>query len=406
MNRGEGRPLRIGVNALYLIPGGVGGTEIYLRSLLPALAEIDRANRYFVFLNRETGADIVPSAENWRAAPVDVEGRNRPARIVYEQTELPFEARRLRLDVMFNPGFTAPLACACPNVTVFHDLQHKRQPENFRWFDLPFWRLLLYGAAHRSKRLIAVSEATRDDLIRFYRLDPGKIAVAPHGVDPVFFGIARRPSPHPFLLTVSTLHPHKNLDRLLRAFAEFHKLRPEFQLVIAGLRGFHAEALEALRAALGLGEMVRFTGWIPRQELYDLFAAANAFVYPTTFEGFGMPVLEALAAGIPTACSNIQPVSGIAGEAALQFDPCDEGAILGAMQRVVCDEALRERLAALGPVRAAKFSWEETARLTLEAICAAAGAWWGGRSGSGRAPAIAPQRPPTPPDMRVSASGG
>ena len=372
MNEGERRPLRIGVNALYLIPGGVGGTEIYLRSLLPALAKIDRVNRYFVFLNRETGADIVPAAEHWRAVAVDVEARNRPARIIYEQTELPFEARRLRLDVMFNPGFTAPLACACPNVTVFHDLQHKRLSENFRWFDLPFWRMLLYGSAHRSKRLIAVSEATKDDLVRFYGLGLGRIAVAPHGVDPVFFDIVRRTTPRPFLLTVSTLHPHKNLDRLLRAFAEFHKLRPEFQLVIAGLRGFHAEALETLRAALGLGDMVRFTGWIPRQELYDLFAEASAFLYPTTFEGFGMPVLEALAAGIPTACSNIQPVSGIAGEAALLFDPFDESAILDAMQRIVCDEMLRAKLAAQGPARAAKFRWEETARLTLDPICEAA----------------------------------
>ncbi len=368
---GERRPLRIGVNALYLIPGGVGGTEIYLRSLLPALAEIDRANSYFVFLNRETGADIVPRAENWRIVSVDVEARNRPARILCEQTELPFEARRLRLDVMFNPGFTAPLACACPNVTVFHDLQHKRQPENFRWFDLPFWRMLLYGAAHRSKRLIADSEATRDDLVRFYHLDPGRITVAPLGVDPAFFEIARHTSLRPFLLAVSTLHPHKNLDRLLRAFAAFHKLRPEFRLVVAGLRGFHTEALEALRTALDLNETVRFTGWIPRQELYDLFAEADAFIYPTTFEGFGLPVLEALAAGIPTACSNIQPVSGIAGEAALQFDPFDEAAILAAIQRIVSDELLREKLALLGPARAAKFSWERTARLTLDAIYAA-----------------------------------
>jgi glycosyltransferase involved in cell wall biosynthesis len=371
MNSGERRHLRIGVNALYLIPGGVGGTEIYLRSLLPALAEIDRSNRYFVFLNRETGGEIVPAAENWQAAPVEVHARNRPARIIFEQTELPFEARRLRLDVMFNPGFTAPLARGCPNVTVFHDLQHKRQPQNFRWFDLPFWRLLLYGAAHRSKRLIADSEATRDDLVRFYGLEPGRITVAPLGVDQVFFDIVRMPSPRPFLLAVSTLHPHKNLDRLLRAFAEFHKGRPEFQLVVAGLRGFYADALEALRASLHLNEAVRFTGWIPRGELYALFAGAHAFLYPTGFEGFGLPVLEALAAGIPTACSNIQPVSGIAGEAALQFDPSDETAILGAMERIAGDEALRERLFAAGPARAAKFSWGETARLTLEAIDAA-----------------------------------
>ena len=368
MTGAEARRLRIGVNALYLIPGGVGGTEIYLRSLLGALAEIDRNNRYFVFMNRETGAELVPAGKNWTAVPLDVRAANRPARILCEQTTLPLEARRLALDVLFNPGFTAPIFGCCPNVTVFHDLQHKRHPENFRWFDLPFWRILLYASAHRSSHLLADSEATRDDLMRFYGLAPGRITVAPLGVDPVFFGIAARRQPEPYFLAVSTLHPHKNLDRLMRAFAEFHALRPDFRLTIAGLRGFQAETLESLRAALGLEDSLRFTGWVPREELYDLFARAYAFFYPSTFEGFGLPVLEALAAGVPTACSNIQPVSGIAGDAALQFDPSDTAAILDAMKRLSCDETLRSRLASLGPAQAARFSWQATARLTLNAI--------------------------------------
>jgi len=372
MTAREPRPLRIGVNALYLIPGGVGGTEIYLRSLLRALAEIDAVNRYFVFLNAETGPDLVPSATTWTAAPLGLRAVNRPARIFCEQTKLPLEAQRLRLDVLFNPGFTAPVFSPCPSVTVFHDLQHKRQPENFRWFDLPFWRALLYAAAHRSRHLLADSEATREDLIRFYNLASEKITVAPLGVDPIFFEIASRRRPEPFFLTVSTLHPHKNLDRLIRAFAQFHETRPDFSLIIAGLRGFHTAPLESLRASLGLENAVRFTGWIPREELHDLFARAFAFFYPTTFEGFGLPVLEALAAAVPTACSNIQPVSGIAGDAALQFDPYDESAILDTMRRIACDEQLRARLSESGPIQAAKFSWRETARLTLEAIRAVA----------------------------------
>jgi glycosyltransferase involved in cell wall biosynthesis len=363
-----GAPLRIGVNALYLIPGGVGGTEIYLRSLLAALAQIDRTNRYIVFTNRETGADLAPAQENWTLAPLAVRAVNRPARILCEQTELPLEARRRSLDVLFNPGFTAPVFAPCPSVTVFHDLQHKRQPGNFRWFDLPFWRILLYASAHRSTQLLADSEATRDDLMRFYHLPPEKITVAPLGVDPKFFEIARRRRPQPYFLAVSTLHPHKNLDRLIEAFAEFHAVRPEFELVIAGMRGFHTGPLERLRTSLGLDGAVRFTGWIPRDDLYELFAGAYAFFYPSRFEGFGLPVLEALAAGVPTACSNIQPVAGIAGAAALQFDPSSTAGILDAMKRIASDETLRGKLAALGPAQAAKFSWKETARLTLETI--------------------------------------
>ena len=366
------RPLRIGVNALYLIPGGVGGTEIYLRNLLRSLAKIDRTNEFFLFINRETGCDLAPAQANFHIAAQAVHGSFRPARILWEQTVLPMAIASHQVDVLLNPGFTAPILCGCPQVTVFHDLQHKRHPEHFRWFDLPFWRFLLFWSAHVSTALIADSEATRADLLRFYRLPDDKIRVIPLGVDPMFFEIAQARRPEPMLLTVSTLHPHKNLDRLLRAFARFHRARPEFRLVIAGLRGFDTANLERLRQELGLSDAVEFTGWIPREDLYSLYARAFAFVYPSTFEGFGLPVLEALAAGVPAACSHIEPLAGTAGDAALQFDPQNENALLEAMTRLVSDEGMRAHLAAAGPQRAAQFSWHATARLTLDALVEAA----------------------------------
>jgi glycosyltransferase involved in cell wall biosynthesis len=360
------RPLRIGVNALYLIPGGVGGTEIYLRELLRALAELDTRNEYFIFTNRETGPDLVPQRPNFQRMPQRVRARFRPARIVWEQTALPLAAARLGLDALLNPGFTAPVYCPCAAVTVFHDMQHKRHPEHFRWFDLPFWRGLLFASAHVATVLLANSEATRADMLRYYRLPAAKVRVVRLGVDPVFFGLRR--APEKLLLTVSTLHPHKGLDALLRAFAQFRRVDPGFRLAIAGLRGFHAEALEKLRADLGLTGAVEFTGWIPRAQLYDLYGRAWAFLYPSTFEGFGMPVVEALAAGIPTGCSNIEPLRAIAGEAALRFEPGDVDSICGAMVRLVRDDRLRGRLAAAGPARAAGISWAATAQATLDAI--------------------------------------
>jgi len=357
--------LRIGVNALYLIPGGVGGTEIYLRSLLGALAEIDPRNEYFVFTNLETGPDLVPAALNFSHVPQSVRAERRPARILWEQLALPLAARRRRLDVLFNPGFTAPLLASCPQVTVFHDMQHKRHPEFFRRFDLPFWRMLLYWSAHRSRRLIAVSEATRDDLLAFYRLPPGKIAVVPHGVDERMFGIAAVRSPEPFVLCVSTLHPHKNIARLLQAFAELRRDRPDLKLVLAGLKGFFSREVEARIAALGLGEAVRITGWLPREELYELFRTAWAFVYPSTFEGFGMPVAEAMAAGVPTACSDIRPIRDVAGDAALLFDPLDTATMTAALRRLVADVPERARLIAAGSGRTRQFSWSRAAAATL-----------------------------------------
>jgi glycosyltransferase involved in cell wall biosynthesis len=363
---GPNRMPRIGINALYLIPGGVGGTEIYLRRLLAALAVIDRENEYFVFTNQETGADLVPDQPNFHWKPQAVHARFRPARILWEQIVLPIEAVRYRLEVLFNPGFTAPMLAPCANVTVFHDLQHLHHPEYFRWFDLPFWKLLLWTSVHFSRRLIAVSEATRADLLRAYRLTPDRIDVVLHGVEPDFFALDRSRT-EPFVLCVSTLHPHKNLERLIRTYARSQ--RP-WRLTIAGMRGFFADALDKLIADLGVKDSVILTGWIPRTDLLQLYARAQAFVYPSTFEGFGMPVLEAMAAGIPLACADIPPLREVAGDAALFFDPLSEDAIATALDRIVSDTCLRAELALKGPDRARSFTWERAAHQTLSALLA------------------------------------
>jgi len=365
--------LRIGINALYLIPGGVGGTEIYLRDLLIALAEIDRQNEYLIWTNRETGDSLVPAgAKNFSSLQQSVSATNRPTRILWEQTALPIAAASQRIDVLFNPGFTAPLFCRCPQVTVFHDLQHKRHPEYFRWFDLPIWRAILFGAAHRSRLLIAVSDATSADLHRFYHLPAAKVRIVPHGVDPAFYTLKAANPSQRYLLAVSTLHPHKNLDNLLHAFLLFSRAHPDYRLIIAGLKGFHTQPLEKLRESLGLSEHVTFTGWIPRQDLYALFAGARAFIYPSRFEGFGMPILEALASGLPTACANLEPMAGIAGGATLLFDPDDRNALADCMETLATNEAERARLHAAGPLRASQFSWTAAARATLAVLQEAA----------------------------------
>lgn len=346
--------MRIGVNALYLIPGGVGGTEVYLRSLLTALARVDTANEYCIFTNSETGCDL-PRADHFRIVETGVRASFRPGRILYEQLRLPFLER---VDVMFNPGFTAPVAHS-NNVTVFHDLQHKRHPEHFRWFDLPAWNLLLWGSAKRSRRLIAVSEATQKDLRQYYGRES---TVVPHGVSPDFFELASRRDPQDFFLCVSTLHPHKNLARLVRAFAAFAESNPGLRLVLAGMRGFFADEVEREIAALGLQNKITLTGWIPREQLLELYRTCRAVVYPSTFEGFGMPVLEAMAAGAPLACSNIEPLRALAEGTAILFDPQDERAIRRALDQILNEPAGR------GLDRARTFTWENTARATLRVL--------------------------------------
>ena len=369
------RGLRIGVNALYLIPGAVGGTEIYLWSLLQALAEIDDQNQYFVYINSETAGERMVDSPRFHFVDCRVKASFRPSRILWEQTALPWRLRRDGIDVLLNPGCTMPVLFGGASATVFHDLQHKRRPEFFRWFDLPFWNLMLWLAVVRSRSLIAVSEATAADLTRFYGDRAArKTVVIPHGVDEEFFRIGERrrgagPPEDKFFLTVSTLHPHKNLGRLLNAFRLFRQGHPEFRLTIAGLKGFAAERLEVVRSELGLGEVVTFTGWIPRPELYRLFEEATAYVAPSEFEGFGMPVSEALAAGIPCACSAIAPFDEVAGGAAARFDPGSVTAVAAAMELVGCDEGFRARATVAGPEQARRFSWAAAARLTLRALC-------------------------------------
>ncbi len=342
--------IRIGINALYLIPGGVGGTEIYLRNLLAGLAAIDAENQYVVFTNRETGADLVPDHPNFLQAPQPVRARFRPARIMWEQLALPWEARKYRLNVLFNPGFTAPVLCGCPMVTIIHDLQHKRHPEYFRRVDLPFWNFFVWAAAKRSRGVLTGSMAAHDDIQRYY----GRAAeVIQHGVEREFFQIAQHREPQDYLLCASTSHPHKNLRRLLRVHAQM-KNAPK--LVLTGVRGLAAKEIEALA-----GDSIEILGWVPRERLYELYRCALGMIYPSTFEGFGLPVLEAMAACVPLACSDIPPLREIARSTVHFFDPANDREMRDALLLLASGKISTEA----AQNRAAQFTWEKSARATL-----------------------------------------
>ncbi|HEX4807491.1 MAG TPA: glycosyltransferase family 1 protein [Bryobacteraceae bacterium] len=361
--------MRVGVNALYLLPGAVGGTEIYLRQLLQAIARQDRENEYLVFTNRETGPDLIPASPRFRHCPQNVHAASRPARILYEQFRLPAALRREHVDVLFNPGFTAPYFAGMPMVTVFHDLQHVRHPEYFKRTDLPFWQFLLWQSAKRSQRLIAVSAATRSDLLDHYRVPPGHVVTIHHGVEDEFFRLERQVDEvNPYILCVSTLHPHKNIERLLRVFQRIRKNSPRLRLILAGMRGFHAERIERMIGDLELSSAVTITGWIAREDLYGLYRGAKIFVYPSMFEGFGMPLLEAMAAQAPVACSAIPPLKEIAGDAALFFDPGNESEMQIAIERLLGEPATARDLVLRGNLQARQFTWENAALKTVDTL--------------------------------------
>ena len=375
--------LRIGVNALYLIPGGVGGTEIYLRNLLAALARIDRRNQYFVFTNRET-TDLSPHAGNFEAVPGAVPARARPIRLVWEQCVLPVQAARLKLDVMFSPGFTSPLLCRAAGVAVIHDLQHRKQPENFGALERRAWDFSVWGSVRRSRRIVTVSESSRRDILEAYGVSPEQVRVVQHGVEAEFFGLTGnelygahllREAGVPecrYLLAVSTVHPHKNWQRLLEAYAHLVREGRREHLVIAGLAGKAWPEVKERLLDAELAERVHLLGWQPRPVLLALFRFAAALVFPSTFEGFGIPVLEAMAAGIPVVCSDIPPLREIADGAAHFFDPSSSPALTDALREMFADKALREMFVERGLEKAAQFTWTRAAEQTLAVMLEAA----------------------------------
>ncbi len=375
---------RIGVNALYLIPGGVGGTEIYLRNLLAALARIDSRNEYFIFTNKEAGDDICPPAPNFQAVVSPIPGKVRPARLLWEQVCLPLQTVSRRIDVLFCPGFSSPLFCRGGKATVIHDLQHKRHPRNFGFLERKAWDLMVWMSARYSDRLVTVSDNSRTDLLEIYDVPPARVRLIRHGVEEEFYGLKQNaeyqqsllrdagvPSCR-YLLAVSTVHPHKNWTRLIEAFQRLvQQGRPE-HLVIAGLRGKAWDHVGAQIRSRSLTAWVHLVGWQPRKTLLGLYKFAEALVFPSIFEGFGMPVAEALAADVPVVCSDIPPLREIADGAALFFDPSSTEDLVEQLHQVLENSGRRERLKVRGRELASRFSWGRAAEETLAVLLEAA----------------------------------
>ena len=370
--------LRIGVNALYLIPGGVGGTEIYLRNLLAALAEVDQRNEYFVYMNRETDSDMCPAQANFAPVATGVKATYRPGRLLWERFRLPAQTRADRLDVLFSPGFTAPTRGAGRKVTVIHDLQHVRRPENFAALERLAWNWSVKSSVAHAALIVTVSDNSKRDIEREYGIAPGKVRVVRHGVEDAFFELrdneaygpelpaeAGLPAEARYLLAVSTVHPHKNWETLIEAYAQLVREGSELHLAVSGLPGKAWDAVQAKVSTARLSGRVHLLGWQPRRRLIGLFKFAEALVFPSSFEGFGMPVLEALAAELPVVCSDIPPLREIADGCAHFFNPASAEELAAVLRGALGDAERRRTLADLGKQRARGYTWRRAAERTL-----------------------------------------
>jgi glycosyltransferase involved in cell wall biosynthesis len=364
---------RIGLNLLYLVPGATGGTETYARMLIPALHELRPEWELLAFIGRGgiSPADVTAMGATPIALPMPSTGR--VLRVLGEQTLLPLAARKHKVDLLHNFSGTGPCFAGVPQITSTHDVIYASHPESHSALMRLGQGVLIPIAARKAKRILTLSEASAGEIVKHLGIPRERIQVVPIA--------ARPPGPAtpenelrdrlelgsaPLVLATSARRGHKNLGRLLEAFAQL-KSDPAATLVLPGYAtGAETELTEQIDG-LGLRDRVRMLGWISDADLDGIYAASTLLVFPSLAEGFGLPVLEAMERDLPVATSNISSMPEVGGDAAVYFDPHDVDAIAAAIDELLVDADLRARLVAAGRERAATFSWQESAKLTAAA---------------------------------------
>ena len=383
--------MKVVVNAQLLHTGSNyrgAGVSNYCRSLLTALAAEAGGHQLMAFVNDRDFScpQGRPGVElrytRWpAAAPLP--------RIVWEQTALPAALWTDQADLVHGLVNTLPLVTKSPGVVTVHDLSFVRLPERFPLHKRLYLSNLCRASVNRAKRVIAVSKQTASDVRTEFGVDSRRVEVVYNGVGGQFRPLPaaevdgfreRMRLPARFLLYVGTLEPRKNLPHLLRSFAAWRAASAtgrDVGLVLAGARGWHYQEIFRLVRELGLTSdesgtpseqepVVYFPGFLPEQELCLWYNAASGFVYPSLFEGFGLPVLEAMASGTPVICSDAPSLQEVAGDAALIVPAQDQAALQDAFERLFSEHGVADSLRERGPRQAEKFSWERAAAETID----------------------------------------
>jgi glycosyltransferase involved in cell wall biosynthesis len=359
--------VRIAIDARKLGDYGIG---TYVRNLLKQLSHQDQATEYVVFCRTSDLPAVEELGPNFRAV---VEGS--PAYSIREQLRVPLNVRRERAVLFHAPHYVLPPLTPCRTVVTIHDCIHLRFPQYLpSRLGYAYARAALWTAAHRAARVITVSEASKRDILRYFRIPESRIDVIHNAIDDRFW---EAPGPEnmervrqryqlnaPFVLYAGNIKPHKNLERLIEAF---HLLRqdPALRDVQLLIIGDEVSKYATLRRAVHrhkLHKHVRFFGFVSHETLAALYRLADVFVFPSLYEGFGLPPLEAMASGTPVITSNVSSLPEIVGDAALLIDPREPQAISDAIRRVLNDAELRASLRTRGLARAREFSWERSIR--------------------------------------------
>ena len=367
--------MRFSVDA-HAIGQHLTGNETYVRNLLNCFASLDRDADFVTYVSRADAFPEVPKRFLKRQVAV-----NPFVRLGFD---LPRILRKDRPQLL-HVQYTAPLFCPVPVVASVHDVSFLEHPDYFTPFRALQLRCTVSRTVKSAARVITPSEFSKRRILSSYRLPEDKVVVLPNGVASTFRQLSRESAQRwvlesfglsaPFILTVGDLAPRKNHAGLIRAFEQLVRAHPQLphQLVIVGKENWRASAVHAAAKQSSVADRIHFTGFVSDEGLLRLYGACDIFVYPSFYEGFGLPILEAMACGRAVACSNTSAMPEVADSAAILFNPNSVDEIVLAMRDLLLNPELRQRMERLGAQRAATFSWETTAGKTLELYYAVAG---------------------------------
>ena len=365
--------MRIAIDA-HSVGTGLGGNESYATNLIEALARIDSSNHYTLYVTRKQAVERF--SNRWPNFTVRTTLPHSP--FIRIPVTLSAELRRNRVDVL-HVQFTAPPVAPCPVVVSIHDLSFEHLPQTFKRRSRMQLRMTVRRSARKAAHIIALSNHAREDIIATYNINPRNVTVtslaAPEHFAPVTDDneLQRVQQTYridgQYVLSVGSIQPRKNLTRLLQAYSLLRRNSPEVKLpklVVAGKYAWLFEETLRTIEQLGLSDSVIMTGYVPEADLPALYSGALCFVYPSYFEGFGLPPLEAMKCGTPVIVGNRTSVPEVVGDAAVLFDPFDVPDIASMIKKVISDNALQATLRTRGLERAKRFDWQRTARETLE----------------------------------------
>ena len=368
------RCIRIGIDAT-AIPHNRAGAGNYIFNLVYGLSQVDNDNQYVVFARPE-------HIEEWKIAQPNFcflpsASKIRPFRLAWEQYALPFLVRQHKIDVLHSPHYTMSFIRMCRSVVTFHDMIFFLYPEVHCVSKRFFFRTMMLISSRRADAIIADSESTLRDVKNLLRVIPDKVHAIPLAAGSNYCLITDRNAVNricsqyglqigEYVLFVGVLEPRKNIPVLLHAYRELVDRGVRKKLAIVGKRGWMFSEIFSTVQALRIEDKVVFTGYVPEENLPSLYNGACLFVYPSLYEGFGLPVLEAMSCGTPVVTSNVSSMAEIAGESALLVDPHEPKLLAQAMEKILVDDGLIRSMREDGLKRAAEYSWERTARETLK----------------------------------------